>query len=381
VAVAPRLARLVEGSCTSSARRLLLGGDVEGAVEEIARLRDAGEHVVVVASGDPGYFGLGRALAARLGREGVLTRPAASSPAVAFGLVGLPWDDAVVVSAHGRPLEAAVDCLRAVEKAAVLCAPHSPPERIGAALLEVAHVAENVAVCSELGTTDQAVQLGDLAWLAKGKFPPRSVVLLWNGSGVSPRAALSSPAHRSSWPVGFGRPESEFESRGGMITKGEVRAICLSRLQLPRTGVLWDVGAGSGSVGIEAALLEPGLQVVSVERDAEAADRVRRNAARLGASLRVVEGEAPGCLSELPDPDRAFVGGGGLGVLGEVLRRLRAEGKIVASFTSLERAGRAASILGGLVEISVSRGSRMGDGTFRLASLDPVFVCFGPLSA
>ena len=115
----------------------------------------------------------------------------------------------------------------------------------------------------------------------------------------------------------WGLPEAAFAHRDGMITKAEVRAVVLGKLALPPAGVLWDVGAGSGSVGIEAARLCPGLRVFAIERSPErrGADAATTRATH-GVTVEVVEGTAPGCLSVLPDPDRVFVGGGGLDVLG-----------------------------------------------------------------
>jgi precorrin-6Y C5,15-methyltransferase (decarboxylating) len=163
-----------------------------------------------------------------------------------------------------------------------------------------------------------------------------------------------------------------------MITKSEVRAVVLARLALPTAGVLWDVGAGSGSVGIEAAHLAPGLRVICVERAPEDAAAIRRNAERHRARVEVVEGEAPAALAVLPAPDRVFVGGGGLAAVDAGLARLRPGGRVVATYASVERAVAAADRLGNMVQLSISRGTRLPDTSMRLAALDPVFLCWGP---
>ena len=123
-----------------------------------------------------------------------------------------------------------------------------------------------------------------------------------------------------------------------MITKPEVRSVVLGKLDLPARGVLWDVGAGSGSVAIEAALAAPGLRVIAVERNHDDAERVLANAAALGALVDVVEGAAPAVLDGLPAPDRVFVGGGGLDVLDACLAALRPGGRLVATFAAVDRA-------------------------------------------
>jgi precorrin-6Y C5,15-methyltransferase (decarboxylating) len=161
-----------------------------------------------------------------------------------------------------------------------------------------------------------------------------------------------------------------------MITKAEVRAVAIAKLRLPEAGVLWDVGAGSGSVGVECAASAPGLHVIAVEREAADCGRIRGNASRHGVRVDVVEGEAPDALADLPDPDRAFVGGGGLAVLDAVLGRLRPGGVVVATYATLDNAAAAHGRLGGLLELQVSRGKPIGDGV-RLAAENPVFVAWG----
>jgi precorrin-6Y C5,15-methyltransferase (decarboxylating) len=178
----------------------------------------------------------------------------------------------------------------------------------------------------------------------------------------------------------WGLPETSFVHRDGMITKAEVRAVALGKLALPPVGVLWDVGAGSGSVAIECARLAPGLRIFAVERDAEHLRQNERDAGIGGAaSVTVVEGVAPEALADLPTPDRVFVGGGGLPVLDAVLDRLAPGGVVVATFATLATAAAAAERLGNVVQLQVNRGVPIGpDGRLRLAAENPVFVCWGP---
>jgi precorrin-6Y C5,15-methyltransferase (decarboxylating) len=128
-------------------------------------------------------------------------------------------------------------------------------------------------------------------------------------------------------------------------------------------------------VAVEAARVSPGLRVIAVDRDVE---RVRTNAARHGVRVETVKGEAPAVLAGLPDPDRAFVGGGGLDVLDAVLARLAPGGRVVAAFAALDRAAGAAHRLGHLVQVGVSRAAVLPDGGIRLAAENPVFVAWGP---
>jgi len=345
-------------------RHLVIGGDLEQALEAIAA--EPGR-VCVLASGDPGFFGIVRTLADRFGPDALDVRPAVSSVSLAFARLGLAWDDAVVVSAHGRPLRAAARRATAAAKAAVLTSPDSPPEALGKELLVLGASHRRAVVCSHLGTPAEAVADVDLTGLAAGTWDPLSVVVLLETDPVSPRPVLA-----------WGLPDDGFDHRQGMITKAEVRAVALGKLGLPPAGVLWDVGTGSGSVAVECAGLRPGLRVIAVERDADQVERAGRNAVRHGVRVEVVEGRAPQVLAGLPDPDRAFVGGGGLDVLDAVLARLAPGGRVVACFAALDRAAAAATLLGHMAQIGVSRAAVLPDGGVRLAAENPVFVAWGP---
>ena len=346
-------------------RHLIIGGDMRAVLEGIDAERGV---VCVLASGDPGFFGIVRALAERFGPEALDVRPAASSVSLAFARLGLPWDDAAVVSAHGRPLRAAARLAAASPKAAVLTSPDSPPEALGKELAVLGARHSQAVVCSRLGTTQESVNEVDVAGLAAGTWDPVSVVvLLDNEAHVAPRPALA-----------WGLPEHEFRHRDGMITKSEVRAVALGKLHLPLSGVLWDVGAGSGSVAVECARLSPGLRVIAVERSPDQVDRVRSNAADHGVDIEVVEGDVTAALSGLPDPDRAFVGGGGIDALDAVLERVTPGGRIVATFAALDRAATAAVRLGHLAQVGVSRAQVLPDGGVRLVAENPVFVAWGP---
>lgn len=336
----------------------------------------------VLASGDPGFFGILRTLLNHLDRHQLRVLPAASSVSVAFARLGLPWDDAVVVSAHGRPLGDAVRVARTAPKVAVLTSPDSPPEALGKALLAAGCTVDTVAVCSRLGSPDEEVRELSLDELAEGRFDPLSIVAVigpgalpltgWSASGALDRTS------RHDRVLAWGRDDAVYAHRGGMITKAETRSIALGKLSLPEHGVLWDVGAGSGSVAIESALLCPGLTVFAVDASEGAAETISANAASAGVGVHVIAGAAPGSLAGLPDPDRAFVGGGGIDVLEAVLGRLAPGGHVVATFASLDRAVEAAHLLGHLIEVRADRGERLPDGSWRLAANNPVFLAWGP---
>jgi precorrin-6Y C5,15-methyltransferase (decarboxylating) len=391
----------------------LLLGDVPAAV---ARLAAHPGPAIVLASGDPGFFGI----VAALRRAGVrpVVVPAVSSVAGAFARVGLAWDDAVVVSAHGRALAPAVNACRAHRKVAVLTGPGSGPAELGAALAgaapePVCGVGEHPPI-SSAGAAPEPV-------CGVGEHPPdrptglRRVLVVAERLGtaaervtrVTPEAAAGQPwpspnvvlvlapdvlegdapeggrafAGAPRTPGGWALPDDAFSHR--MITKPEVRALVLARLG-PRLGELvWDVGAGSGSVAVECARF--GAAVIAVERDRAACDTIRANAARHGVDLQVVPAAAPACLTALPDPDAVFVGGGGLAALAAVAARRPA--RIVAAFAALERAGPAVAALRAAgydtegVQLQANRLTPLPDGTHRLAATNPVHVVSGVRAA
>lgn len=190
---------------------------------------------------------------------------------------------------------------------------------------------------------------------------------------------------RSSRPLGL--DDDAFEQRRplvGQITKREVRAVSLYSLGLRQDSVVWDIGAGTGSVSVEAAVIANRGAVFAIERDESSIGLLRRNVDRWGSGqVHVAPGEAPEVLEGLPDPDAVFVGGSGgrlTDILDQVARRLKDQGRIVVNLAALERVEEARHRLNGLgfttevVMVHAARGKEMGDGTLRLEAINPVFV-------
>ncbi|WAU80474.1 precorrin-6y C5,15-methyltransferase (decarboxylating) subunit CbiE [Streptomyces sp. Qhu-G9] len=355
--------------------------------------------VVVLASGDPGFFGIVRALAERFGAGRLDVRPAVSSVATAFARAGLTWDDAVVVSAHGRDLRTAVNVCRAHPKVAVLTGPGSGPAELGAALRSGDRM---LVVASALGSgsgasagagtgADEGAGSGSGSGERVERVTPAeaavrdwgqavNVVLCLDESRVlSPARTIAGPAPT---PSRWALAESEFTHRDSMITKFEVRALALARLG-PRLGDhVWDIGAGSGSVAVECARL--GAAVTAVEKTRDGVERVRANAAAHGVDVTAVHGAAPTVLSDLPDPDAVFVGGGGreLPAIVTACAR-RARRSVVVAMAALDRvpAVRDALVLAGLdcegVLLQSSRLAPLPGDVTRLAATNPVFLLWG----
>src|ERR687885_97531 len=293
--------RLLETLGVEPERAVVFKGDLS---EALSRIEDAGGPVVVLASGDPGFFGIVRLLGERFGPENLRVFPALSSVARAFARAGLAWDDAVTVSAHGRDPRRALNVCRAHPKAAVLTSPEFGPAELAR---ELEGWGRTFFVAERLGEPDEFVFWAEAAEVASMQWrDPNVVLVLDEERSVGDKGWVSSGIESPGW---WALPEDAFERRSGMITKPETRALVLARLGPGPGDLVWDVGAGSGSVAIECARL--GAASVAIERDPESCDRLRKNAARHGVYVRLVEGEAPEVLHDLPEPDAVFIGGSG----------------------------------------------------------------------
>lgn len=366
------------------AERVVLGA-LAPALDTIEEYVGKERPVVVLASGDPGFFGIVRALAERFGAGLLDVRPGVSSVAAAFARLGLTWDDAVVVSAHGRALRTAVNVCRARPKVAVLTGPGAGPAELGAALAG-GPGARVLVVASALGDPDlERVERVTPAEAATRDWGDAVSVVLCLDESRAVLPVRVTVAGEFVAPAQWALDEREFTHRDSMITKFEVRALALARLG-PRLGdLVWDIGAGSGSVAVECARL--GAAVVAVEKTPDGAERVRANAAAHGVDVRVVEGSAPGdlpSLSELDDPDAVFIGGGGRDLPAIVTACAgRARRTVVVAMAALDRvpAVRAALDEAGLdcdgVLLQSSRLAPLPGDVTRLAATNPVFLLWG----
>jgi precorrin-6Y C5,15-methyltransferase (decarboxylating) len=354
-------------------RSAVLEGDLSGALARIERSEGT---VAVLASGDPGFFGIVRLLEERFGAETLRVLPGVSSVALAFARAGLSWEDAVTVSAHGRDPRRAVNACRAYPKVAVLTSPDFGPADLAQ---ELEGWERAFFVAERLGEPDERTLAGDAAAIIREEWGEPNVVLV-----LDEERAPSGRRWISSGLEGPGRwalPEDGFEHRSGMITKAPTRALVLACLGPGPGDLIWDVGAGSGSVAVECARL--GAATIAVERDPASCARIRANAARHGARVRVVEGEAPNALRDLPEPDAVFVGGSGSGFKEIVkLCAVRARRAVVLTLVTDRKSVPAGRILEGCgleVETSFMQASRVkGVGELhRLAAETPVFVVSG----
>ncbi|MBD0837881.1 precorrin-6y C5,15-methyltransferase (decarboxylating) subunit CbiE [Streptomyces sp. TRM68416] len=296
-----------------AAERIRLGS-VSLAARRIAGHRGT---AVVVADGDPGFFGVVRTLRApEFGLE-VEVVPAVSSVAAAFARAGMPWDDAQVVVAHRRTLRRAVNVCRAHTKVAVLTSPGAGPAELGL-LLEGVH--RTFVICEELGTEREQVTVVTSDKAADHTWRDPNVVIAIGGPvGAGDSGGWLAGRDPGAGPRGWTQPA---EAYGGVLGEGEtdvLRAAQLARLG-PRVGdLVWDIGCGSGAFAVEAA--RAGAAVIAVDHDPEACARTEAAARRFGVQLQIVHGSAPHVLENLPEPDVVRVGGGGAAVVSAVADR------------------------------------------------------------
>jgi precorrin-6Y C5,15-methyltransferase (decarboxylating) len=316
-------------------KRLL--GDLSITLE---MLRTTEKRCVVLGSGDPNFFGIARFLMRNLPKERIEIFPNVTSVQYAFAMIKEPWDDAVFISVHGRGLGRSIDRIIASEKAAILTDKVNTPEVIARELLERGAEGYEAWLCEDMGLPGEKFTKTDVKGLIGRPASELNILILikaWEPQLVQ-------------YPL-IGIEDDEFATSKKLITKQEVRAVTLAKLQLQDDLVMWDIGAGSGSVSIEAANLLPNGRIFALEKNGQYLTFLRDNLKKFAArNVKLIEAFAPDGLEELPDPDRVFIGGSG-GMLEEIIeavaRRLKADGRIVINAVTLDTLSKAVECLEG----------------------------------
>jgi precorrin-6Y C5,15-methyltransferase (decarboxylating) len=316
--------------------KITMAGDLVAWIEKLRR-RDRARKTVVLATGDPLFYGIGRVLLAAFPKEELRFVPHVGSVALAFARIKESWCDATVVSLHGRPLPDLLPALRKRKpKIAIFTDAANNPAAI-ARLLRDEGLGEDydLWVCENLGSAQERVTRWSPTELLHNDFATLNLVVLLAKVG-----RIANPPY----PL-LGLPESSLAHRG-LITRREVRLSALCYLELHAGDVLWDVGAGSGSVSVEAARLSPALTIFAIDKEPA---HLRENVAAFALdNIRVIAGEAPECLAGMDDPDAVFVGGSGgklAAILDHVLHRLKPRGRLVVSCITLETLAQAWNLL------------------------------------
>ncbi|OWV73987.1 precorrin-6Y methyltransferase [Rhizobium sp. R339] len=293
-----------------------------------AILERRGTPVVVLASGDPFLYGVGATLSRHLAAEEIYTIPAPSAFSLAASRLGWPLQDVATVSLHGRPLDLIRPHLHPGRRIIALTSDEKGPGELAALLAAAGFGQSRLTVLEALGGDRERLRHTTAADFDLAEVDPLNVCALHVAAGEGARIL----------PFAAGLEDALFD-HDGQITKREIRAVTLSALA-PRHGeLLWDVGAGSGSIGIEWMLADPSLKAIAIEQSPARAARIARNASAFGVPhLAVVEGSAPDALLGLPEPDAIFLGGGGSepDVIDGAVAALKRGGRLVANAVTLE---------------------------------------------
>ena len=363
--------RLLEFFPEHGGERLVLDRDVSGWLKRVAEEANNGP-VLVLASGDPGFFGVAAKMVERFGPERVMIHPNVTAMQAALARLKRPWSEVATVSLHGRDWKRFRAALSAHPLVAAYTDPLHTPPAIARLLLERDLDQWKMHVVEDLGQDSERCGTYSLQQAAETDFSDLNVVVM---------ERLVEPPARS-----FGRPEKEYEHEAGLITKAEIRSVALGRLDLQPGHVLWDLGAGCGSVGIEASFVLTRGMVAAVEKRPERAAMISANRRRFcAANLEIVSGDTLDVLGGLPDPDRVFVGGGGA-ALAEIMTRSAARlpqgGVMVAAVVQLASlvSARQAIADAGLdcetVQVQVSRAEPLGTNQYFKAQ-NPVWLVAG----
>lgn len=372
-----------------SVRKLFLD-DLQAGIKSVRQLSELGERVVILVSGDPLFFGFGRLLLEKLPAEKINFHPHISSIQLAFNRLKIPWHDAAFVSVHGRSTDKLIELLKqGKEKIAILTDPQNNPSAIARLCLSLNIPAYTFYICENLGDdreniacfSSQTIQ--ELAYL-NPNFASLNILILLKENQENSFDLKRLPI--------FGLPDETFLSfsdRPGLITKKEIRVAILSELALQPKQVVWDIGAGTGSVSIEIARLCPDSIVFAIEKDSMGINLIAKNTQRLQVNnVNIISGKAPESLANLPNPDRIFIGGSG-GNLIDILEfcsyRLNQNGVMVIALATLEHCHQAVNWFDKklwhyrLLQLQISRSTPIKNLT-RFTPLNPVTIITASLS-
>ncbi|KPH06923.1 bifunctional cobalt-precorrin-7 (C(5))-methyltransferase/cobalt-precorrin-6B (C(15))-methyltransferase (plasmid) [Rhizobium acidisoli] len=321
-----------------------------------ALLQRRGTPVVVLASGDPFLYGVGATLSRHVAAEEMHTIPAPSAFSLAASRLGWPLQDVTTISLHGRPIDLIRPHLHPGRRILALTSDEKGPGELTTLLAATGFGQSRLTVLETLGGVRERRRNALAEDFDLADIDPLNVCALQIAAGEGARIL----------PFAAGLEDELFE-HDGQITKREIRAVTLSALAPCHGQLLWDIGAGSGSIGIEWMLADPSLKTIAIEQSPERAARVARNASAFGVPhLAVIEGTAPGALAGLPEPDAIFLGGGGSepGVIDAAIAALKRGGRLVANAVTLEMEAMLLSEQakhgGSLTRIDISRAGPVG---------------------
>lgn len=337
--------------------------------------------VVVLASGDPLFYGIGATLTRYFKKDQLTIHPNISSISAAFAAIKEPWHDARLISLHGKDSERlAIACRKGEEKIALLTDPKNDPHFIAHSLIRENILAYKLCVLEQLGhPQEQKLQWFDHPEALKGiTFSQPNIVILKRKPKI--KDIVSRETH-------IGMNDNSFHHQQGLITKSEVRAVTLSKLKITRNDmVLWDIGAGSGSVSVEASQLLPNGKIFAIEKHPERISDIMDNCKKFNChNVSVVNDQFPSKTDTFDQPHRIFIGGGGKHI-GKIIQHacdsLKKEGVIVINTVLLQTMEKAIRVLEEnrfspqVIQLQISRSKTMPFGQ-RMEALNPVWIISG----
>jgi precorrin-6Y C5,15-methyltransferase (decarboxylating) len=362
-----------------SAQRVRLGPDLQEMVSFLTANLGR-KRIVIVAGGDPLFYGVARYLCEKLGKEHFEVLPHVSSMQLAFARVKESWEEAYLTNLATHPLDSVLDRIRTAELVGLFTSEQETPAAIARTLLVRGLDYFRAYVCENLGAPDERVTQGELADIQDMEFASLNVMILKRKPGRPDQAAGGSRFRL------FGNPDDYFaqsQPKSGLITQAEVRAIALAQMNLFPNSVVWDVGAGSGSVAIEAAQVAHLGMVYAIEQDVADYHLIVANAQTFGVfNLKAIHGAAPAVFTGLPAPDAIFVGGASHEVarmLETAFAALRPGGRMVVNVATLEMLGAAYAALKSLASpvhvslVNIARGVEQLE-TLRFEAVNPTFL-------
>ena len=368
--------RLLENFKDLPSQKKSIGKNID-AIIKFVKEKSKHQKIVVLASGDPLFFGIGAKMARALGADRLRIYPNINSVAAAFARIKEPWNDARIISLHGRQNEDNLfSALEKENKIAVFTDPKKNPAWLAARLIAKEFINFKMCVLEALGSDSERFKWYTLPGAARMKFAEPNMVVLKRGP-------LESKPDKK---LHLGAPDTWYDHRGGLITKSEIRAITLSKLQLETHHTLWDLGAGSGSISIEAALFIKKGKIIAIEQNLDRIEHIKKNQKQFKVrNLKIVQAILPQGLSRLPRPDRIFIGGGGSNLKAIITagaKYLKPAGRMVINTVLIPNLQIAMSTLNQLklktevIQVQINR-SRQMPWAERFEAQNPVWIISG----
>ncbi len=362
--------------------RFVVKSNLKDVVSNIKKNKN--KKITVLASGDPGFYGIADYLIKNLGKDDIEIIPNISSMQWAFAKIKESWHDAEIVSSHGRSgsgsgdFEKIVKAAACADKIGIFTSNGDEPKKIAEALIKNSLVNFKAYICENIGAPDEKITGCSLKDVASKNISPLNIMILLKD--------ISKSVDKSLMDYVFGFSDNSFSHSNGLITKEEIRAVSLAKMKIKENSIIWDIGAGSGSVAIEAGRIAKNGKVYAIEKNNERIEQIKENVKSFSMkNIEVINGEAPDCLNGLQEPDSVFIGGssGRLKTILEVCSKsMQDKGRIVINAITLDTLKAATDSLKWLnipfdiVSVNIAKSKGISDSLFFEAQ-NPVYIISG----